>query len=217
MSRETVIEAILRHKIIVILRGLDEKELLATVHAMYKGGIRLAEVTYNSCQNPADEVTAERIARLVREFPDMQIGAGTVLTVKQTELTAQAGGKFIISPDTNPDVIRRTRELGLVSIPGAFTPSECTLAQRSGADFVKLFPCGEMQPSYLKALTAPLSHIRFLAVGGITESNMTDYLKAGACGIGVSSGIADTKVIRSGNFDAVTALAEKYAAAANSL
>lgn len=210
MSRETVIESILRHKIIVILRGLDEDELIAAVSAMHKGGIRLAEVTYNSCGNPSDEVTAQRIARLVQEFPDMQIGAGTVLAASQAELTAQAGGKFIISPDTNPDVIRRTRELGLVSIPGAFTPSECTLAHRSGADFVKLFPGGEMKPSYLRALTAPLSHIRFLAVGGVNESSMGDYLKAGACGIGVSSGIVDMKAIRAGNFDAVTELAEKY-------
>ena len=174
-------------------------------------------MTYDSCRNPTDEVTAQRIARLVRCFPGMHIGAGTVLTERQAELTAQAGGRFIISPDTNPDVIRRTRELGLVSIPGALTPSECTLAHRSGADFIKLFPCGEMKPSYLRALAAPLSHLRFLAVGGVNENTLADYIKAGALGIGVSSGIADKAKIQAGDFAAVTELAEKYVAAAESV
>ena len=217
MNRDSVIQSILQHKIIVILRGLTEDELMNTVEAMYKGGIRLAEVTYDSCRNPTDEVTAQRIARLVRCFPGMHIGAGTVLTERQAELTAQAGGRFIISPDTNPDVIRRTRELGLVSIPGALTPSECTLAHRSGADFIKLFPCGEMKPSYLRALAAPLSHLRFLAVGGVNENTLADYIKAGALGIGVSSGIADMAMIRAGDFASVTELAEKYVAAAESV
>ena len=217
MNRSTVIESILRHKIIVILRGLSEDELSNTVEAMYKGGIRLAEVTYDSRWNPSDEVTAQHIRRMAETFPQMHIGAGTVLTERQAELTAEAGGEFIISPDTNPDVIRRTRELGLVSIPGALTPSECTLAHRSGADFIKLFPVGEMKPSYLRALAAPLSHLKFLAVGGINENNLADYIRAGACGIGVAAGIVNREAITAGDYDAVTRLAENYVAAAESL
>jgi len=217
MNRDSVIQSILRHKIIVILRGLTEEELTDTVEALYRGGIRLAEVTFDSLGNPADEVTAQHIGKLSRSFPGMHIGAGTVLTVRQAELTAEAGGEFIISPDANPDVIRRTRELGLVSIPGALTPSECTLAHRAGADFIKLFPCGEMKPSYLRALTAPLSHLKFLAVGGVNENNLADYIKAGACGIGVSSGIADKTRIQAGDFDAVTELAKKYVTAVQSV
>lgn len=217
MNRDSVIQSILRHKIIVILRGLTEEELICTVEAMYRGGIRLAEVTFDSQGNPSDEVTAQRIAKLVRSFPGMHIGAGTVLTEHQAELTAEAGGRFIISPDTNPDVIRRTRELGLVSIPGALTPSECTLAHRSGADFIKLFPNGEMKPSYLHAVAVPLSHLRFLAVGGVNENNLADYIKAGACGIGVATGIVDKTKIHAGDYNAVTELARKYVNAAESL
>lgn len=217
MNRDSVIQSILRHKIIVILRGLTEEELICTVEAMYRGGIRLAEVTFDSQGNPSDEVTAQRIAKLVRSFPGMHIGAGTVLTEHQAELTAEAGGRFIISPDTNPDVIRRTRELGLVSIPGALTPSECTLAHRSGADFIKLFPNGEMKPSYLHAIAVPLSHLRFLAVGGVNENNLADCIRAGACGIGVATGIVDKEKIHAGDYDAVTELARKYVNAAESL
>ena len=217
MNRDSVIQSILRHKIIVILRGLTEEELICTVEAMYRGGIRLAEVTFDSQGNPSDEVTAQRIAKLVRSFPGMHIGEGTVLTEHQAELTAEAGGRFIISPDTNPDVIRRTRELGLVSIPGALTPSECTLAHRSGADFIKLFPNGEMKPSYLHAIAVPLSHLRFLAVGGVNENNLADCIRAGACGIGVATGIVDKEKIHAGDYDAVTELARKYVNAAESL
>ena len=217
MDRNTVIEAVEKHRIIVILRGLTRDELISTVGAMYKGGIRLAEVTYDSRGNPTDEETADNIRTLAEAFPDMHIGAGTVLTERQAELTAQAGGEFIISPDTNPDVIRRTRELGLVSIPGALTPSEATLAHRSGADFIKLFPNGEMKPSYLHAVAVPLSHLKFLAVGGVNENNLADYIRAGACGIGVATGIVNKEKIKAGDYAAVTELARKYVTVAESL
>ena len=176
MDRQSVIQKIEEEKIIVILRGYGYEDLYKTVGAMHEGGIRCCEVTYDSCGNIKDEQTAEHIARLCRDFPDMLIGAGTVLTERQVELTAEAGGKYIISPDTNPDIIKKTVELGLVSIPGALTPSEATLAHRSGADFVKLFPNGEVRPTYLKALIAPLAHIKFLAVGGVNVTNIAEML-----------------------------------------
>lgn len=214
MNRQDVINTIEREKIIVILRGFDYDELKNTVAAMREGGIRCCEVTYDSLGKITDEQTAEHIARLCIDFPDMLIGAGTVLKESQVELTKNAGGKFIISPDTNPDVIRKTVELELVSIPGALTPSEATLANRSGADFVKLFPNGEVKPTYLKALVAPLSHIKFLAVGGINAENLTDTLKMGAVGVGVATGIANKEYIKNGKFDEITKLARKFVSAA---
>lgn len=214
MGRQEIIKAIEDEKIIVILRGFSYDELKNTVAAMREGGIRCCEVTYDSLGKTTDEQTAEHIARLCVDFPDMLIGAGTVLKESQVELTMKAGGKFIISPDTNPDIIKKTVELGLVSIPGALTPSEATLANRCGADFVKLFPNGEVKPTYLKALVAPLSHIKFLAVGGIDVSNIAETLKMGAVGVGVATGIANKALIKSGNFDEITELARKFVSAA---
>jgi 2-dehydro-3-deoxyphosphogluconate aldolase/(4S)-4-hydroxy-2-oxoglutarate aldolase len=95
-------------------------------------------------------------------------------------------------------------------MPGALTPSECTLAHRSGADFIKLFPNSEMKPTYLKAISAPLSHLKFIAVGGVNENNVASYLEAGAVGIGVASAIIDKKLIESGNYESLTTLAKKY-------
>ena len=140
----------------------------------------------------------------------MYIGAGTVLTPKQVEMTQAAGGRFIISPDTDPEVIKRTKALGLISMPGALTPTEIKLAHKSGADFVKLFPITKMGVDYVKAVKAPFSNIRLLAVGGINENNIADYLRAGVCGFGIGSNIVSKKLVDENNFEAITESARKY-------
>jgi 2-dehydro-3-deoxyphosphogluconate aldolase/(4S)-4-hydroxy-2-oxoglutarate aldolase len=144
----------------------------------------------------------------------MIIGAGTVITKKQVELTKEAGGRFIISPDTNPEVIKATKALGLVSIPGALTPTEARQASLAGADFVKLFPISSLGPEYVKALRAPLSAVELLAVGGVDLNNMADYRKAGACGFGIASSITDKKMIAEENYEGIEALARAYVEAA---
>ena len=209
--KNEVIKAIEKEKIVAILRGIPSEKLLNTVQALYDGGIRLLEVTYSADGHVSDEETAENIARVVKEFEGkMFIGAGTVLTKKQVRLTKKAGGSFIISPDVNADVIKETVKCGLVSIPGALTPSEITAAHRFGADFVKLFPVTSLGVGYVKAITAPLSHIKLLVVGGVLEDNMLEYLDIGVCGFGVSTNITDKKMIAEGDWAGITALAKKY-------
>ncbi len=210
---EKVIKAIEENKIIVIVRGVDSKKLIPLAEAMYKGGIRLLEITYSANGAVSDEETANNIALLSKHFEGrMYIGAGTVLTEKQVQLTKTAGGKFIISPDANDSVIKKTRELEMVSMPGALTPTEIQAAHRAGADFVKMFPITNMGIGYVKAVKAPLSHIKLLAVGGVDENNMADYLKAGVCGFGVGSNIIDKKMIEAEDYDGITSLAKKYTA-----
>ena len=209
--REQVIQAVEKEKIIVIVRGVESEKLIPLAEAMYQGGIRLLEITYSANGKVSDEQTAANIAMLAKHFEGkMFIGAGTVLTEKQVELTYQAGGKFIISPDTCPAVIEKTRALNMVSMPGALTPTEMQIAHRSGADFVKMFPVTSLGTGYIKAVKAPLSHLKLLAVGGVDENNMGDYLKAGVCGFGVGSNIIDKKMLAQNDWAGITALAEKY-------
>lgn len=209
--REQVIQAVEKEKIIVIVRGVESEKLIPLAEAMYQGGIRLLEITYSANGKVSDEQTAANIAMLAKHFEGkMFIGAGTVLTEKQVELTYQAGGKFIISPDTCPAVIEKTRALNMVSMPGALTPTEMQIAHRSGADFVKMFPVTSLGTDYIKAVKAPLSHLKLLAVGGVDENNMGDYLKAGVCGFGVGSNIIDKKMLAQSDWAGITALAEKY-------
>lgn len=208
---QKTIEKILTEKVIVIMRGVAREDLITFADAVYEGGIRLIECTYDSTGKIPDEEIADRIKMLADHFGDkVIIGAGTVLTERQVELTKLAGGKFIISPDTNESVIAYTKSQGLVSIPGALTPSEAATAHRAGADFVKLFPIGSMGASYLKDISAPLSHIRFLAVGGVNSENMNEYFKCGACGIGIGSSVVNKELINQGKWAEITKCALKY-------
>lgn len=213
--KKAVIESIEKNKIIAILRGVPADKLIKTAESLYDGGIRLLEITYNF-KNVSDTETADGIKRLCEYFKnDMFIGAGTVLTENQVVLTHEAGGKFIISPNVDKDVIKKTNELGLVSLPGGLTPSEICEAHKYGADFVKLFPITNLGVNYIKAVKAPLSNIKLLAVGGINEKNIPEYLNSGVCGFGVGSNIVNSKMIENNDFNSITELAKKYVAVIN--
>ncbi len=208
---QKIIEQIEKNKIVVIVRGVAKEKLIPLVRAMYDGGIRLVECTYDASGKISDEEIASNIKMLCDYFKDkMIIGAGTVLSEKQVKLTAEAGGKFIISPDTNLEIIDFSKKCGLVSIPGALTPSEVAAAVRYGADFIKVFPIDLFGAKYIKTLKAPLSHARLLAVNGITAYNMNEYLSAGAVGVGVGSGIVNKKMIENNDFAGITKLAKEY-------
>ncbi len=214
---QSIIKKVIENKLIAIVRGVKKDKLIETAEAMYRGGIRLIEITYSANGSVSDEETAEGIRLLADNFRGrMLVGAGTVMTKRQVELTKAAGGCFIISPDTNEEIIRYTKELGLVSIPGALTPSEITAAHRAGADFVKLFPISSLGSGYVKAIKAPISNIRLLAVGGIDLDNMEEYYKVGVCGFGIGSNLANLKLIEKGDFSSIEELARSYVEKVNS-
>lgn len=209
--KEKVIESIQKQKLIAIIRGVSEHEVLGVAQALYQGGIRLAEVTFDAAGKTPDTVTASMIRRIREWFgTDLFVGAGTVLTPEQVECAKEGGAEYIISPDVNPEVIRRTVSLGMVSIPGAMTPSEIQTAHRCGADFVKVFPAGNLGTDYIRAVRSPLSQIRLLAVGGINEENLGEYLKAGVCGAGIGSNIIKKDLVAKKDYAAIEALARKY-------
>ena len=125
-------------------------------------------------------------------------------------MTRDAGGKFIISPNVSERVIKETKKAGLISIPGALTPSEIFDAYSYGADFVKVFPVGVMGSEYIRAIKAPLSNIPLLAVGGIDLNNMIEYFEAGVCGVGIGTSIVNKDLIKRKDFEAVRLLARRY-------
>ena len=208
--REQTIREVEAQKIIAIVRGADPGQCLKVAHALYAGGIRLMEITYNQKDPASFQNTADTIAAVAKEFEGkMLVGAGTVTTPELVELTARVGGRYIISPDCNPEVIRRTRELGLVSMPGALTPTEVLVAHNCGADFVKLFPAGSLGVGYAKAIMAPISHVKLLAVGGVNENNVADFLKIGMVGAGIGGNLANKKWIDTGEYHKITETAQK--------
>ncbi|MBR2633736.1 MAG: 2-dehydro-3-deoxy-6-phosphogalactonate aldolase [Lentisphaeria bacterium] len=169
---------------VAILRGITPDEMLDVCEILYDAGIRILEVPLNS---PDACESIRRAAEKYHADGRMLIGAGTVLSVEDVQNVANAGGKFIISPDTNCDVIRETKKLGLVSIPGFFTPTEAFSALRAGADYLKLFPAGVNGTGYIKDLKAVIK-APILAVGGVNEKNIPEFLTLCA-GVGIGSAL----------------------------
>ena len=209
--REQIIEKVLEHKIIAIVRGVYGEDCVNLAKALYKGGIKMMEVTFDQSKPECLNQTSDTVKMLVDEMGDkMAIGAGTVTSLAMLELAKNAGAQFIVSPDTNEKEIRATVEGGMVSMPGAMTATEVLTAYSYGADFVKLVPIGNLGSSYVKAISAPINHVRLLAVGGVNENNIKEFLDAGAVGAGVGGNLVNKKWIAAGEFDKITDLARTF-------
>ena len=175
------------NRVIAIIRGFEPELCLKLAEAYVKGGIRTVEVTYVQTDRALWKKTTDAISAISSRFGgEICVGAGTVLTSEQLKMTQDAGGRFMVSPNSNADLIRECVSRDMAAIPGALTPTEAVTAWDAGASFVKIFPAGNFGPGYLKALKAPLKHIPMLAVGGINPDNIADFIKAGAVGAGVS-------------------------------
>lgn len=208
MKINNIINLIIEKKVIAIVRGIPAEKCGRLAQALYEGGIRLMEITFD--QKAADNFTGttQGIREAIHKTDGrMCVGAGTVMTREQVMLAKQAGACFLISPHTDPELIRLMAEQGMVSIPGALTPSEAVAARRAGASFVKIFPALGMGSGYIKALKAPLSDIPFLAVGGISEENAAEFLRAGACGVGMGGKLVNRDWIAADEYGKITELA----------
>jgi 2-dehydro-3-deoxyphosphogalactonate aldolase len=171
--------------IIAILRGITPDEVTSVGDALYAAGIRIVEVPLNS----PDPFMS--IAKLAKHFGTrMVVGAGTVLSVQDVNQVKETGGTISVSPDCNPETIARALELGLDPLPGVFTPTEAFTAIRAGAQHLKLFPAEVASPQTVKAWRAVLpKHIQVHAVGGVTPSNMSEWLACGVSGFGIGSSL----------------------------
>ncbi|MBT3703250.1 MAG: 2-dehydro-3-deoxy-6-phosphogalactonate aldolase [Alphaproteobacteria bacterium] len=171
--------------VVAILRGIKPSEIEAVAGALIDQNFRLIEVPLNSPD------ALESIRLLADGFGDQAlVGAGTVLKRDQVIAVKQAGGRMIVSPNTNVDVIKASVEQGMLSLPGFATPSEAFTAVDAGAHGLKLFPADGCPPNVLKAMMAVLPPaVPVLAVGGVSDKNMADYWQAGAKGFGIGSAL----------------------------
>lgn len=181
-----VLNKILEHKIVAIIRGAEPGDVIKIINALYDGGIRVLEITMNS----QDALSV--IERINKEAGNkLLIGAGTVLDAKTAKDAIAAGAKFIISPSFDPDTIDTTKKYGAVSIPGAFTATEILAAYKAGGDIIKIFPAS-VGVQYIKDIRGPLPHIPLMPTGGIHLENIGSYFKAGAVAAGIGSALVDT-------------------------
>ena len=182
----SVLNKILEHKIVAIIRGAEPGDVIKIINALYDGGIRVLEITMNSpdALSVIEKINKEAGNKLL-------IGAGTVLDAKTAKDAIAAGAKFIISPSFDPDTIDTTKKYGAVSIPGAFTATEILAAYKAGGDIIKIFPAS-VGVQYIKDIRGPLPHIPLMPTGGINLENIGSYFKAGAVAAGIGSALVDT-------------------------
>ena len=205
-----IVKSVYENRIVAIIRGFDPEICLKLAEAYAAGGIKMVEVTFPQAK-PQDWSKTTQAIKTIRErfADDMMVGAGTVLSQEQLQMTIDVGGQYMITPSVNTDLIRRAVASGLVAMPGALTPTEAVSAFEAGASFVKIFPVGSLGPGYIKAIKAPLSHIPLLAVGGISPENVADFIKAGCVGAGVGGNLTNKEWIAAGAWSKITDVARR--------
>ena len=211
MTHEQVLARIQEEKLVAILRGVPMDRIDGVVGALVRGGVKVLEFTFDHAEPDCVIANAEKIRRTVEKFGDqVLVGCGTTLTVEEVEAAYNAGACLMISPNVDEAVIRRAKELGMVAMPGALTPTEIVSAYNMGADIVKLFPAGELGLGYIKAVRGPLKHIPMSAVGGVKPENVGEYLDAGVCGFGVGGPLVLAKAVKSGDDAAIEERAKAF-------
>lgn len=199
-----IIDRIRKCGIIPVIALDRAEDAVPLAKALIAGGIDVAEVTFRT------DAAEESIARISKEVPDMLVGAGTVLTSEQAERAIKAGAKFIVSPGTDIDVIRKAKELDVLMLPGAVTPSEIIIGLKEGIQIFKFFPSenyGGLKT--IKALAAPFGKITFIPTSGISMTNLAEYLENNKIEAIGGSFVCPKNLINSGNWEEVTRLSKK--------
>lgn len=205
MSKEYDLARVLNSRIVAVMRSRYGGVLVDVAQALLAGDVDVIEVAF----------TVPRAHRILEQVADklgdkVLLGAGTVLDAETARIALLSGAKFIVSPAVNLDVIRLCRRYDKLVMPGALTPTEVLTAWESGADIVKVFPSDLTGPRYLKALHGPLPQIRLMPTGGVNLLTAADFLKAGACALGIGGSLVEEESIASGNFSRIESLARQY-------
>jgi len=207
MNKASVLKTITDTGLVPIVRATSSEDALKAVEAIRAAGISTVEITMTV---PGAIQLLETLSAQLGD--KVLLGAGTVLDPETARLAILAGAEFLISPTLNVNVIEMTRRYSKVSIPAGLTPTEIVAAWEAGADFVKVFPCGNMGGAdYIKALKGPLPQIEMIPTGGVTLENAADFLRAGAAAIAVGGEIVDKKAMKEKRWEVITENARKFA------
>jgi 2-dehydro-3-deoxyphosphogluconate aldolase/(4S)-4-hydroxy-2-oxoglutarate aldolase len=211
MTKEQVRQRILAVKIVPVVRASSPEQALGAADAVRAGGIPIVEVTMTV--PGAIEVIAG-LSRLMGS--DVLIGAGTVLDASTAQKCLDAGAQFLVSPGFDPETVALAHRLNVLIMPGALTPTEVITAWKAGADFVKIFPCGNVGgPAYIKSLKAALPQIPMIPTGGVNLETAAAFLRAGASALGIGGELISKAALDSGNFAAITESAKQFVALVN--
>lgn len=205
MAKETHLRRVLDLGLVAVVRSPDGHLLADACRALADGGVEVVEIT----MTVPDALDVIRHVR--RELGDrVLLGAGTILDAETARAALLAGAEYLVAPTLNLDVIRLCQRYDKLVMPGAFTPTEVLTAWEAGADIVKVFPADVLGPAFFKALRGPLPHVRLMPTGGVDLTTAADFLRAGACCLGVGSQLVEPKAVAARDFARIRELARQY-------
>jgi 2-dehydro-3-deoxyphosphogluconate aldolase / (4S)-4-hydroxy-2-oxoglutarate aldolase len=199
MTRESVLNEILKRKAVAVIRAKEPEKLKKIIEAIAKGGITVAEITMTVPN------AIQLIEKMSNEVDDnLIIGVGSVLN-KQTAIDAiNAGAKYVVSPILKKEIIETAHKYNVPAMPGCFTPTEIQTAFEYGADIIKVFPADVVGMAFFKSILAPMPHLKLMPTGGVSLTNAGDWIKAGACAVGLGTALLDKKAIEKEDYNTLT-------------
>ena len=205
MSKESHLRQVLDCGIVAVVRSQDSRQLVEVARALADGGVHVIEIT----------MTVPHALDVLRQVRDalgdhILLGAGTVLDPETARAVFLAGAEYIVSPTVNVEVIKLCQRYNKLVMPGAFTPTEILTAWEAGADIVKVFPAENLGPAFFKAMRGPLPQIRLMPTGGVDLNTASEFLKAGACALGIGGQMVEPKAVANRDFDRLRDLAKQY-------
>jgi 2-dehydro-3-deoxyphosphogluconate aldolase/(4S)-4-hydroxy-2-oxoglutarate aldolase len=205
MSRESHLRHVIDGGIVAVVRSPDGGKLVDVCRALADGGVTTVEITMTV---PDALDVLRQVGHALGDR--ILLGAGTVLDAETARAVLLAGAEFVVAPVVNLDVIKLCRRYGKLVMPGAFTPTEVLAAWEAGADVVKVFPADPLGPAFVRAMRGPLPQVRLMPTGGVDLSTAAEYLRAGACCLGVGTQLVEPRAVAAGDFDRIAELAAEY-------
>ena len=195
MNKKQILDEIFKRKAVAVLRVKEEEKLKKAIQAISDGGVSVAEITMTV---PNAIKLIEKMSQELDE--NIIIGVGSVLSKEVAENAIKAGAKYVVSPILKKEIIEMAQKYDVPVMPGCFTPTEIYLAFEMGADIAKVFPADVVGIPFFKAILAPMPHLKLMPTGGVSLTNAGDWLKAGACAVGIGSALLDDKAINEENY-----------------
>ena len=211
MENKTL-NTILENKAVAVIRMNDSAKLIKVAEAIYKGGVQSVEITMTV---PGALKIIEEASKTLGDY--VNIGVGSVLNKQTANDAINAGAKYVVSPVFKPEIVQEAKKHNIPVMPGAFSPTEILTAFEAGADIVKVFPADIVGMAFFKGVLAPMPHLKLMPTGGVSLTNAGDWIKAGACAVGVGSALLDKKAIAEENYSLLTENAEKLIASIKSI
>lgn len=199
MKKDEILAKLTELGAVAVIRMSDSEKLKKVSEAIHKGGVSALEITMTT---PNALAVIENLSRSMGD--EIIVGVGSVLDPQTAISAINAGAQFVVSPIFKLDIVETVKKLGVAVMPGAFTPTEIQAAYENGADIVKVFPADIVGMSFFKSVLAPMPHLKLMPTGGVTLTNAGDWLKAGACAVGVGTALLEKKAIDENNFTKLT-------------